>query len=462
MKELTINLRMDRTQAKAATEEQIRDTNRIIDKNEDLAKRQKKGVSDVLTAVQAAERAKQQIIAKTNQALIEGQVKAQVAARQAAGETIAGFEKTGSAADKVAESLKGLAGSTIGLGGVIQVATSIADVMQKARENAAKLADDFIRQRDALREIASLSGGQSNNKSTIEFAKSNVRTGATPEEAKAFKTEFLNAGAQQIGPGKSLSQEQAEKYSEQMSAYATAKGLDPATTGNLAGSALGFQNFNAKGQGDREAGQSVARSIAVLESGQGRSQVLATQLQMLSASTVNEDEMKGVFKTPEEAAVAISIGAEKHDAQANELVQATKRGLYSKKEKEAATNKAAGIEDSDSFETRNRKMAKLIDTEAVNKGIRPDEYLQDKYEDQMTREGILTFYNRGVKGGVFDARKATLAGMNDPNMVATAVEKFQKDPEGAGPDRIAKAEKILAENERGAKRAGLDVRFVNP
>lgn len=449
MKELLIKLRLDRSHAQAGANAQIADFKKVGDAAEDAGRRQQKAAKDAGTADQAAAKAKLEQIARTRKAQADAITDSAGRMRTANGQFVAGMKRSQDATDQFAASLKGVGAGAVGLNLVAQAGQAIADTMKNARDYADRLAKDFIAQRDALREIAAITGGQSNNASTLAMARFNSQTGFKPNESIGFVTELLNAGNQNIGPGKSLSGAQGEQFKLLAGQYAVAKGVDPTTMGSIAGSSLGFQNFQNKGQGANEAMNSLNRSFKVMEAGQGNGAVMARQLQMLAASSVGPDN---TFKTLEDAAIAVSVGAEKHDAQSAEMVMASIRGLRDFKN---PALKAAGITPDTPFLDSVKKMGDYVDKESAATGTKPTDLLAGIFTDHLTKTGVETFINRGQKGGVIADRQKILGGMNDPNAAKKLINDFQNDPTGAGQNRIAEAQKVEEEMNRGSERAAL-------
>lgn len=501
-KELVIRLKLDKSQADQATREHVA--------------AEKKANQELLTDAQIAERAKLELIKRTNaqkvaeaaranktevelareasreaqrlakeaekektQAARDAAREAQRAAQDAQRVAVAAEREKAKAAKEAAAAQKAAAGEAAaaqkasaqasltawsttaqalmtGFNKVLQVAQGIGEAIKAAADKSREFAKGFSDQRDSLGELATLMGRENNNDFALDMAKFNVKTRMKTEEGKAFLTELYNSGAQ--FEGRNISKDEFKQFTQQSGQLATALGFDKAQTGNLAGTVLGFSDFNRFGEGASEAATAkLNSSLAILGHGKGRQPVLMNQMSMLGSAALNEDEMKGTFQDVDEVAAVISIAAEKHDAQAAELTKMASRGLrgFGPKDKQSTLLKRAGIGPQTGFIKSLEQLAPVVLAEAQKKGLKVEDVLRQNFEDEGTVDALAVFLNKGIYEGGFQERAEFGAQNAGPRAAFGKIESFKQGE--AGKLRLRDAQVELAKAERGAKNSKLEI-----
>jgi hypothetical protein len=493
-KELIIKVRRDNSQANQAAKE--------------WAQAAKKAEAEVLAEARAAEkaraelareasRAKQQADREASRARAEAERTAaqvmkdliregertakQSAAEQAraakeAAQTVAAFQKKAAqesaaaqavaakkAREEAAETARGISAN---VGAIIAIAQEgfrlitgflqgVGDAINKARDKSKQLTEGFAENRDQLGELAVLMGRQADNQFTLDIARYGKQTGLTQGESREFLTGLYNSGAQY--EGKTISSEELSQYRVQAAKLSVARGLpQPGVVGDVAGGVLGFEDYSKYGGKASEVATGKLNSaLAILGRGKGDNAVLARQFAMLSAASLNEDELKGTFQSSDEVATAISVAAEKHDAQAAEMVRAGIRGMRDFKGKPGDLLRRAGVTPKTGTLESFGKIAPIIEAEAKRAGVNVEDQLREYFEDQLTREAVSVFINKGISGGAIADRRAFGAQNAGPQAAeqtitgAEGLERVQR--------RKADAGVKFAEQERGAVNSRLEI-----
>lgn len=357
------------------------------------------------------------------------------------------------------DTLKRYALQAAALTGLTALAYTYGRAATEAGERSRALTATFVSEREQLGEMATLLGRPNDNKFALEMARFNVTTGMRPGERNAFLTELLNSGAQ--FKGSKISEKEFGEFAQQSAALTTALGFDPGQTGNLAGTVLGFQDFSKFGdRASEEALGKLSSGFQILGHGKGAPGVMARQFAMLTSASLSEDEMRGTFtgdKASDEAAIALSIAAEKHDAQAAELVKIATRGLRAfDDEKTGPLLAKAGIKPSTGFIAAVEQLAPVIEQEAASiPGGKTEDVLRKKFADVGTAEALAVFLNKGVFEGGFAERRQFAEGVQGPGKAMETIGKFQQDQVFG--NRQADALNALDQAERGSKNSKLDI-----
>lgn len=356
------------------------------------------------------------------------------------------------------ETLKRYALQAAALTGLVALATTYGQAATEAGERSRALTATFVSEREQLGEMATLLGRPNDNKFALEMARFNVTTGMRPGERNAFLTELLNSGAQY--KGSRISEKEFGEFAKQSAALTTALGFDPGQTGNLAGTVLGFQDFSKFGdRASEEALGKLSSGFQILGHGKGAPGVMARQFAMLTSASLSEDAMRGTFtgeKGSDEAAIALSIAAEKHDAQAAELVKMATRGLRDfDDEKTGPLLAKAGIKPSTGFIAAIEQLAPVIEEEARATGDKTEDVLRKRFADVGTAEALAVFLNKGAYEGGFEERRQFAKGVQGPDVAMRTIGGFQEG-EVFG-NRQADALNDLEQAERGSKNTKLDI-----
>ena len=402
-----------------------------------------------LTAEESRARASGMIHQRANDRRVAMAVKAMTAEQNAAKGLGQRLQETMAAAGKGGEDgALGFLKMAAALGAVKSAASIAGDALAEADRKARGLAGRFVDNRDKLAELATVMGEKADNAFTIRNAEFNAATGLRDDEGLAFRMQFQNAGAQHKGT--KISDAEYGQYEQQAAQLAAAKGFDPSQVGELAGSLLGFKDRQPLGnQASEDAVGKLNSGLAILGRGKGRNSVLQNQFSMLSAASLNEDELMGTFTDSDEVAAVISVMAEKHDASAAEMARAANRGLRDFDGKAADLLKKAGVTAKTKFVDAIKAITPLVEAEAKARGVKVEDVLKGSFEDVQTREGIGVAINKGIKGGLFEDRLNFGRQNAGPAPALQAIGEFAQNERGQ--HRLADARLAGDEAIRGAE-----------
>jgi hypothetical protein len=445
-KEMVIKVTLDKDQAKQEQREFVQD--------------QKQGEAEVLAAVEAGEKQKVAATKNATREKLSEVSKASSGIRSAAererdahvessAAAVAGYGRMGIAA--------GIAQA--GIAKLISLVGDLGQAFTAAGEKSKALTKGFVDQRDQLGELATLMGKQADNNFTLDFAKFNASTGMRPDEGKAFLTELYNSGAQY--EGKTISSNEFKQYGVQTGQLAVARQIRPDIVGDVAGSVLGFTDFNKYGDNAaEEATGKVNSALATLGRGKGDNSVLARQFSMLSSSSLNEDDLKGTFTDSDEVAAVVSIAAEKHDAQAAELAKMAGRALRGFDKKQGALLKKAGVTPGVKFIPAMAKINAVAQEEVAKRqaktpGFKIEDYLRENFEDEGAIDALNVFLNKGVSGGGFIDRLEFAAQNRGAKPAQDLIQQNMGSERWL--NRQADAEVKLAEAQAGSRNSTVDI-----
>lgn len=451
MKDLTIRMRLDRSQAAQATKEHIADAARMESAT-------KESVAGQVNAIGAGAKASTGIIgdaARKNVAATRTVGKAATEAGDAinaAGRRGAGGMLEMSAAVGLVEN---------GLSKLVGVARAVRDTIQEAARIGREMQRQFTDERERVAELAAVMGKDADNKFTLENANFNKEVGMKPAEGLDFRLGYQNTGAQYAG--KTIPQEEFEEFEQQAAKMATARKLNPGVAGDFFGSVLGFKSFTKFGdKASEEALATGNASIEVLKRGKGDNAILVKQLAELNSSLLNEDSLKGAITDPNISAMLISTAAEKNQGEAAGMTQAALRGLRDfNGDAKPLLDKAGVVPSMNPIESL-RKIQPVVEAEAKEKGLNVDDVLKTYFKDHLTSSGIGVFLNKGVSGGIFHDREDLLAGkipgipaVSGTGPAMDVLKKF--DDSERGQLRKADAAKEEATLDRGAKTSRMEI-----
>lgn len=296
----------------------------------------------------------------------------------------------------------------------------VAGALFEARENAKKLGESTLDFMVRLRPLASVMGVKPDQKFAERIAGFGKETGLGKEGGADFLESFL--GRAQITKGRQISEKEFDKFAIEAGKLAAQKGIPNDVAGDLFGATLKTENFQAKGQGAKEATARAAGALKILDAGSGKMPVLGPELNKAIAELTSEDKLEGVFRNVGEAAVAISTAAEHNPAEAGTLVSRTIIGLrdFENKDKKEFF-KRAGITDKDSGLEAIAKANKMIGEE-VRKGVPVDTAIKGfGFTEARETRGLKTFYN--ARDTVLKPQLANLAATMAPG----AAEKTEAE-----------------------------------
>jgi hypothetical protein len=385
-------------------------------------------------------------------------------ARDATGKFTAGVKEAGEAGEAAGKrgsmSFTELASAISvvkqGFGPLISLAHEYGAAMEAAAAKRREITKSFTDERDRLRGLATVMDTVANTEFTKKQSAFRAATGLTSNEALGYREGFQNAAAAFKGTRISAAgHEAAELQGAKLSAVL---GLPPEEMGEMMGNVVGFRDRTK--MTDEEAAADV-RSKAfgaemLLQHGKGNPAVMTRQFNMTSASALNEDAMKGSFQTENQVATAVSIAAEKHDAQAAEMVKAALRVYRNFDDKQTKPLlEGAGVGREDTFESATRKIADFVGKEAAAgpAGTKTTDVLAKYIPEHLGREAVEVFAN---KVALFDERANYAKAFEGTAPSQAAIDKAEADADQGL--QLRKAEEAKAQHE--AQRGALDARMA--
>jgi hypothetical protein len=279
-----------------------------------------------------------------------------------------------------------------GLGAGVAVIKAVAGAFKDARAAAEQMARTSLKFMQDLRPLASVMGV----KPDFAFAKKVAQFGVETGMGKAGAAQFLEtfAGRANIVKGKNISEEEYEKFSVQAGKLATARGVPPELAGDLFASILKLENFQAKGQGARQALGRAGNLFDILDAGSGKMEQLGPQAIELMNALASENELEGKFRSAGEVGVVTSLMAENNPAEAATFGRATIKALssFTDKDRQAFYQRAGIVPGQSAIESMQR--ANAVFEEEVGKGKPLEQVLSDLglAGDVREKTGLLTMF----------------------------------------------------------------------
>jgi len=346
-------------------------------------------------------------------------------------------KRAGKSLDEAEGSAKNLG---VSISGIIttQGYTILRDAAQALSAGYRETADylkqisaEYIGIQAMLQQTAALRGVQNTGAFTVQQAKEAEAAGLRPEQWARFQEQFQSyAGAYLEGDQQKMSASEAVKYQQQLAAFATARGINPAEIAQLGGGILQFAT------GEMTADQAMAavgRQFKTLERAPTPVAQLLPQMTRIMAQGA----------TGEEASQLLGIMSEAMPGEENTGVENTLKALQ-----HALLKGTAG----DLGVTKDMSPLQRIKTAAENLAARQsrgediDPILASMFPDLREQRGIRGFINRGVLAGGF-ARTAGYAAETPDDFTATVIADYEASDRG----RQARAE---AANARASIEAG--------
>ncbi len=335
----------------------------------------------------------------------------------------------------------------------IELVGKIGEQINSAREHMKELAEEAMKTRSSMRELANLKGDDGPNDAvtadTIAFG---MGAGMVPKEATKFMEQFLGsnpAGLQKgnVGGGKKEGETQAEyeKRVEPISDAIALEGarfgqrlsLEPQTAGDLAGVLPMFSKLNS----GEEAAQKMGRIAYGLNEGRGKIEGLMRNFINVSSSLVDA-EGEGVVKNDEELAVLYGVMSTAHGnpREAGTYLKKGARELRQFKGQQGHSLHDMGINADDDHLSAVRKLAVRLEADKA-KGIIPDQSLRAMgFNDESGIQALIEASSKLKEVDVRLAKQKLITGkdvqkQNDNFFKRDyAGVKLQLDAEKAGKD----------------------------
>jgi hypothetical protein len=405
---------------------------------------QRKLNDQLLSDAQVQERAQVELVRQTNREKVKAATESMAQARTAG---VDSFAAVTAAAEL----------SRAGVAALRSMIDGLATAYDKAGERSRALSAGFAATREGLGNLAYLQGTTATDEFVLRQARFGAATGMTSAESTALQTAFMNSGAQFVGRGRSLDEDQADRFQQGLGQMALARQLDPATVATMGGKMLGMRDYSKFGaRGAEEALGDVGRTLAVLSAGSGEEGRLATEVGKLAAFSLNEDVLRGTFQDPKDVAKLISTVAEsKVEGQAEAAATMLRATRGFARPKGGPSLKAAGVTPSDDPFVAIKKIGDWATLEAAKEGLKPQDILNRSFDDSLAAETLGAVYNKGVSGGVFAARERTAAEAGGPDVALEKNAEFLRSSRGMA--RLAQADIVSAQAEVAAKNADLTI-----
>lgn len=265
--DFTINFKVNNQETKAARQEEAQgyqaveqaataSIQRIGKARDDVARKATENVRQLLTEEQALAKAKESLIDQTNRKAVKAAMeqldatkKAAAAQVQAAKEATDQTQRWASAGESVLSQVRGLVGMAGGItslaGAVGAVAAKYEDMARQARQAA----EDTLRMRGELKELAGLGGKPFVDADTLKSQlgfRSKTLQSAT--DASRLQESALGMAGAVVGPGQKLSQDEFQTLLVAAGQLQVSRNIDPTAMGQIAGTLA----FNAKPGTDGE------------------------------------------------------------------------------------------------------------------------------------------------------------------------------------------------------------------
>lgn len=367
---------------------------------------------------------------------------------------------TGKAKNETKGLSAGMGGFLVKMAG-LSVATAalhtFGDAMRDARDFAKDSADEVIRIRDGLRELANLQGKPGVDDATLAGTiQLRQASGMSDQEAKQFQEQFLGSLplAKQKG---NIDEATALATAAEVARSSVRVGLDAKTAGDLAGSIGAFGPIKSSKAG---AGQ-VQQIIDQLNDGRGNLTPLVKELMKGGAATVGEGN---AFRSLPERAAALRVttGIVGSPGQASTALGAAIRGLTGFTKAQGETLAGHGIRSGMDLPTMLDRIAPLLH-KAQREGKNPSATLAEagfgNIQDRNAIVGLVA--NRQVlrsavesvrEEGVDPTKKAELAG---DRAIGLNRQFFGADKAAA--NRVAEANLTAGKVQRGLENEPLAI-----
>ena len=369
----------------------------------------------------------------------------------------------GVASQGIADPLSGAFGKSIVMktmmGEAAVFAHAIAQSFSDAFEHQQKIVKGFIETRDRLRNLATVRGETADSAFTERHLAFAAATGLPDAEAMAYREAVAGSGVEHRGTR--ITEGGFDKSETAVAKLAVAKGLSPTEMGDLVGRTFGMKDRSK--MTDDEAAKDVLgtvhRSMEILSRGVGSTATLGKAVARTLSTLGDEDKLKGVFTSVEEASKAVSIAAEAGESRASETVADSVRGTRAFDDKTSGPFlKKAGVTPTDTFFTALPKIRDAVEEErkASPEGTKTTDILAKHFSLEGTRRGLAVMINRGLEGGLFKDRDDLAASLPGSSEAEALIAKAERNPDEAVKGRKAKAATALAEARNARPKAPLE------
>jgi hypothetical protein len=376
-------------------------------------------------------------------------------------------EQTAMAQDRLIGKMAEVAAGYLSIQGAVQAYRAIIDITNQAADAAKRHADETLRIRDSLRELAAIKGKSNpDNEELRRYSDARKASGLTHEEQVTFSTELFNA----LGTvsEKKLSAAEREKITTQ-GGQLTAR-LGGGNEGAKArATVLGLlPNYMQGKNGKPLAGEDVVGTAdageMILGRGAGSATNAATQFQK-TLTSLSSEHLEGKFKNPLKAASLTALATQfGPESAATSVLQAVRETQAITKfrqgegmlQAQAETLGEAGVTEFMDPEEALTKLFKYIDTEtkggtteAVPAFLKRRGFINSEGTESLGR-----FFEQ-YKSGTFQEIMGLADQPVDNTLAQKKFKEFAASPTGR--NRLADAEVSAAEIEQGKKEENLEI-----
>ncbi len=358
-----------------------------------------------------------------------------------AGDDVAGGMKHAETASHgLGSQIGSVAGALMGISALKGIATGIADSFNKTAKDVMEAAQQFQRLREAMQQVAALTGQQNQTKFTLAQVDKAQAAGLKPEEWRKAQEEFQSrAGAYLEGDQARMNQQQGEEYQQKIAEFAKARGIAPSEAMALGGGLLQFS------EGQQDPAELMKRYGKVFKTLERAPTPVAQLLPQMSRV------MSQGF-SPEEAAQALAIMSEampgEEETGVENALKAFRNAQMKGEGEELGLKK--GMSPMEMLEAGSRKLK-----ERAGNGEDIDEMMKKYAPDLRERRGVLGFMNRGVGAEGFQRVRGYARDTAD-DFTEQAAREYQESDAGrqAKVDVALEAEKARmgARNDEVARR----------
>lgn len=399
-----------------------------------------------LTEEEIARKVMNQKIINANNARIE-------AAMKAADVEYKGAKNGWEGVDRLMGSVKALALSYVGLEAGVKMLGAIGEAAREAALAQTKYTDEFLKFRDAQRELMGMSGAPMTTANVLKNAQFAAEVGLDQDKARGFREQFSGSGVQ--FRGKNMAAADYARFETMSATYAASQGIDPTVMGNLAGKIVGSRDYTKEKDPAAAALGDLNQAFKVLQKGSGSNASLVKNLSTLSSFAQNPDQLMGTFNSWRESAVAISTSAEINPEESETMTRAAIKALRpdaaDKKHQELLAK--AGVTPQMKFFDAWAKLAPFVRDEAKRTNVDVGQVLQSYGLNRLEGVAAGAFINKGVFGGVIADRMAEADANARPEIAQGILRDALTNPEGPVVHTRSVEGRKLAEIQQGAARA---------
>lgn len=259
--EFTINFKVNNQESKQARQEEAQGyqlveqvataaIQRVSKVQDEAARKARDGAKQVLTEEQAVAKAREALIDQTNRKAIKAAMEQLDAAKksaagqvQAVKEVEAQTQRWAAAGETALTQVRGLVGMA---GGITSLAGAVGAVVAKYEEmskQARQAAEDTLRMRGELKELAGLGGKPFVDAETLKSQLGfRAQTLQSATDASRLQESALGMAGAVVGPGQKISQDDFQKLLVAAGQLQVSRNIDPTAMGQIAGTLA----FNAK------------------------------------------------------------------------------------------------------------------------------------------------------------------------------------------------------------------------